>query len=122
MALHYLDFDYSEDADGTGTFDAIASVAQAQAHALKAEVAAVLGWAHGLWPGGCAPLDEGGTWHYDLQGAQEVSTPLQLDFDPAEGQLHAAPGAAGPPRTSLHLAISGGPGFCEAFREAFSVQ
>lgn len=122
MDLAYLDFDYSEDADGTGTFDAIASVAAAQAPALQAEVAAVLGWAHGLWPDGCAPLDEGGAWHFDLQGAQEVSTPLQLEFDPAEGQLHANPGVPAPPRTTLHLAITGGPDFCEAFREAFSLR
>jgi hypothetical protein len=26
MALHYLDFDYSEDDDGNGTWDAMASV------------------------------------------------------------------------------------------------
>ena len=35
MDLNYLDFDYSEDADGVGTFDAMASVAPAQIAALR---------------------------------------------------------------------------------------
>ena len=39
MNLQYLDFDYSEDADGTGTFDAMASVSPAQTPALQAPAA-----------------------------------------------------------------------------------
>ena len=46
MTLNYLDFDYSEDADGTGTFDAMASVLPAQLPALHAEITQVLAWAH----------------------------------------------------------------------------
>ena len=42
MNLNYLDFDYSEDADGTGTFDAMASVSPAQVPALHAEISAML--------------------------------------------------------------------------------
>ena len=87
MDLNYLDFDYSEDADGVGTFDAMASVAPAQIAALHAEISAVLTWAHQHWPDACAPLEEGGAWHYDLQGVQEISTPLLLDFDETSGQL-----------------------------------
>ena len=81
MDLNYLDFDYSEDADGVGTFDAMASVAPAQIAALHAEISAVLTWAHQHWPDACAPLEEGGAWHYDLHGVQEIITPLLLDFD-----------------------------------------
>ena len=95
MDLNYLDFDYSEDADGVGTFDAMASVAPAQIAALHAEISAVLTWAHQHWPDACAPLEEGGAWHYDLQGVQEISTPLLLDFDETSGQLCTAAGVHG---------------------------
>lgn len=121
MTLNYLDFDYSEDADGTGTFDAMASVAPAQVPALQAEITAVLNWAHRHWPHSCGPLDEGGTWLYDVQGAQEVSTPLGLEFDAASGDLRTLLGTAAPPRTTLTFTISGGPEFCGAFRDAFEV-
>ncbi|MFY3383682.1 hypothetical protein [Paracidovorax sp. MALMAid1276] len=119
--LQYLDFDYSEDADGIGTLDAMASVAPAQLGALHGEIRAVLAWAHAQWPGGCGPLDEGGLWHYDLQGAQEVSTPLALQFDEVTGHLQATPGTPAPPRTQITLTLSGGPEFCNALREAFGV-
>nr|WP_246254502.1 hypothetical protein [Comamonas jiangduensis] len=38
MGLDYLDFEYSEDEDGNGTWDAMASVADKRWHALLAEV------------------------------------------------------------------------------------
>ena len=38
MTLDYLDFDYSEDEGGNGTWDAMASVAQDRWGALRAEV------------------------------------------------------------------------------------
>ena len=60
MPLNYLDFEYSEDADGNGTLDAMASVLPAQLPALQSEIAAVLAWAHAHWPGACAPLEDGG--------------------------------------------------------------
>lgn len=42
MALDYLDFDYSEDEDGNGTWDAMASVADSRWAALLEEVRQVL--------------------------------------------------------------------------------
>ena len=122
MDLNYLDFDYSEDADGVGTFDAMASVAPAQIAALHAEISAVLTWAHQHWPDACAPLEEGGAWHYDLQGVQEISTPLLLDFDETSGQLRTAAGNPAAPRTTITLTISGGADFCAALREAFGLE
>lgn len=121
MPLTYLDFDYSEDSEGDGTFDAIASVPHAQAAGLMGEIARVLGWAHGLWPDGCAPLDEGGIWHYDLQGVQEVHSPLAFEFNAAGGELNATLCAATPPRTTVHFTVSGRPDFCAEFRAAFAV-
>lgn len=121
MPLNYLDFDYSEDADGTGTFDAMASVPTVQVPALYAEVAQVLAWAHQHWPDACGPLEEGGTWQYDLQGVQEVTTPLELAFDEASGQISAIAGHPAPPRTTVTLTISGGADFCAVLREAFGL-
>ena len=119
MTLNYLDFDYSEDADGTGTFDAMASVLPAQLPALHAEITQVLAWAHQHWPDACGPLEDGGLWQYDLHGVQEVSTPLSLDFDPAVGALRSTAGPAAVLRTTLTLSISGGEDFCAALRELF---
>ena len=122
MNLNYLDFDYSEDADGVGTFDAMASVQPAQIPALHAEISAVLVWAHQHWPDACGPSEDGGIWHYDLQGVQEVSTPLVLTFDDTAGQLRAAPANPAPSRTTITLTISGKADFCGALRDAFAIE
>ena len=66
MTLHYLEFDYSEDADGHGSFDAMASVMPAQLAALQAEVISVLAWAHREFEGRRGPLDEGAEWDLSL--------------------------------------------------------
>jgi len=122
MNLNYLDFDYSEDADGVGTFDAMASVSPAQIPALHAEIGALLAWAHQHWPDACGALEDGGEWHYDLQGVQEVSTPLVLTFDDTAGQLRAEAGRPTPPRTTITLTVSGNAAFCAALREAFEIE
>jgi hypothetical protein len=121
MTLNYLDFDYSEDAQGHGSFDAMASAAAAQLPALQAEVLHVLDWAHRDFAGTRAPLDEGGDWDYELQGVQEVATTLDLRYDPQAGQLQVQPGATGAPRVTLSLTVSGTPEFCAAFRQAFGL-
>lgn len=119
MTLNYLDFDYSEDAHGNGTFDAMASVLPIQLPALHAELVRVLAWAHAQFPDSCGPTEEGGLWQYDLQGVQEVQSPLALDFDAATGHLATRPGTPAPPRTTLTLSVSGSAEFCAALREAF---
>ena len=122
MLLRYLDFDFSEDTEGTGTFDAMASVAPAQVAALQAEISAVLAWAHQHWPDACGPAEHSGAWLYDLRGVQEVSTPLVLEFDETAGQLHTMAGSPAPPRTTITLTISGSADFCATLREAFDVE
>lgn len=121
MPLHYLDFDYSEDYGGSGTFDAMAAANPAQLPAVHAEVAQVLGWAHAHFPDTFGPAEEGGEWDYDLWAVQEVSTPLALEFDSATGRIAAHPGAPGAPRTTVTLSISGSSAFCAALREAFEL-
>ena len=121
MTLDYLDFDVSEDADGHGSFDAMASAAPAQLAALQAEVLRVLDWAHRDFSGQRGPLDDGGDWDYELQGVQEIATPLEVRYDPAAVRLQLEPGATGAPRVTLSLTLSGTPQFCAAFRDAFGI-
>ena len=97
-SLHYLDFDYSEDDAGHGTWDAMASVWPAQREALLDEVAWLLDWAHREFPGGHGPLDEGGEWDHDLQVLDEAgryTLTLTLCGTPAFGAAwHGQFGAA----------------------------
>ena len=118
--LDYLDFDFSGDADGHGSFDAMASVAPGQLAALEAEVLQVLEWA-GRSFGAAAPLDDGGEWDYALHGVREVATPLAVRWLPGATRLQMEPGAADPPRVTLTLTLSGSESFCDAFRSAFAL-
>jgi len=119
MALHYLEFDSSEDAQGHGTFDAMASAAPAQLPALQAEILAVLDWALQAF-GEPAPLDEQGQWDYELQGVEETATALDVLWDAGRLQLKA--GATAAPRTTLSLTLVGTPQFCDALRQAFGLR
>jgi hypothetical protein len=67
MTLHYLIFDASDDGEGAGTWEAMASVRSAERPAVKAELQAVLEAAERDSPGPRAPLDEGGAWDADQQ-------------------------------------------------------
>jgi hypothetical protein len=119
-ALDWLDFDYSEDAEGHGSFDAMASAPEAQQHGLQAEVVRVLAWAHEAF-GPPQALDEGGEWDLELQGVRELATPLDVRWTPGAATLELRAGAAGAPRVTLSLTLSGTPAFCDAFRQAFAV-
>lgn len=121
MTLNYLDFDFSEDAQGQGSFDAMASATPAQLPALQAEVLRVLDWAHRDFGGVRGPLDEGGDWDCELQGVQETATTLDLQYDAQARRLLLQPGATGAPRVTLSLTLSGTPAFCAAFREKFGL-
>ncbi|MFC5500273.1 hypothetical protein ACFPOE_22210 [Caenimonas terrae] len=121
MKLNFLEFDSSEDAQGHGSFDAMASAAPAQLAALREEVQRVLGWAHRQFPGRRGALDEGGDWDYELQGVQEVATTLAADYDPDAGHLRLEPSATGAPRITLSLTLTGTPQFCDALRAEFGL-
>lgn len=62
MNLQYLMFDASDDGEGTGTWDAMASVRAADLPAVMLELQSVLAWAKTHSPGPRGPLDEGGVW------------------------------------------------------------
>ncbi|MCG2591526.1 hypothetical protein LZ009_01860 [Ramlibacter sp. XY19] len=118
MTLAWLEFDYSEDAEGNGSFDAMAAASPAQLQDLQGEIAQVLDWAHAHF-GEPMPPDEGGEWHYELQGVQEVATPLRVAH--SRGRLQVEAGAAGTPRVTLSLTVGGTPGFCAALRQEFGL-
>ncbi len=101
MSLHFLDFDYSEDTEGIGVFDAMATVRTQQLEALQAEVGTVLGWANDAFAGRRGPVEDAGEWDYDLQETQEDGP--------------------GEPWHTVTLSISGTEAFCAAFREAFDL-
>jgi hypothetical protein len=67
MGLQYLIFDASDDGEGTGTWDAMASVRVEHLPAVMQEVQTVLAWAEAHSPGPRGPLDEGGVWDADQQ-------------------------------------------------------
>jgi hypothetical protein len=121
MELRYLDFDYSEDAEGNGVFDAMASVSPSQREGVLAEVVAVLAWAHATFPDACAPAEDGGLWHYELRGVQEVSTPEAMDFDEHTGRLNVHAGTPGPARHTVVLSLAGSADFCEGLRSQFAI-
>ena len=119
--LNFLDFDFSEGADGTGTFDAMAAVSPQQLPALLAEVATVLDWATAHFPEARAPLDEGGEWDFQLLSQQEWTADEGLDYDLSTRTFSRSPGAAGAPRHQLTLSVSGRVQFCEAFSGQFNM-
>ena len=67
MALSYLIFDTGDDGEGTGTWEAMASVRGGDLAAVLAEVQAVMAQAGADSPGPQGPLDEGATWDAEQQ-------------------------------------------------------
>lgn len=97
--LHHLTVDLSEDTDGVGTVEVMASTDPSQADAVDAEVQLVLGWAWRRFPDSHGPLDEGHDWDHDLQVATETT--------------------AGRAWRTVTLTLSGSPAFITAFAEQF---
>jgi hypothetical protein len=129
VALHFLDFDISDNADGHVLLEAMASVAPPRLADLHAEVAHVLRWAHAQFPGQCGPLDDGGEWDVDLHSQREWVQPDRLRFDPLHGRLlvdvldpvDAADTRAVVARHTLTVALTGTAAFGDAFRAAFDL-
>ena len=65
MVLQYLIFDASDDGEGNGSWEAMASVRAPQLSAVRAEVQRVLLGAEVNNPGPRGPLDSGGVWDAD---------------------------------------------------------
>lgn len=121
MSLRYLNFDYAEGTDGTGSFEAAASTWPDQVQAVHAEIVQVLAWAYAEFPNQRGPLDEGFDWDYDVHGMQEMTAPEVLHYDELTRQLSVEAGPASKPRHTLTLSLSGTPAFCEAFIQQFGL-
>lgn len=118
MALDYLDFDYSEDDEGTGTWDALASVTAQRLPALVAEVEQLLRWAHQAFAGRRGPVEEGGDWDYDLHAQLENGQPLAIGFDERSGLQLTAPAGQ---RITLGLTLSASAAFSDALRASYAL-
>jgi hypothetical protein len=65
--MHYLTFDFSEDADGLTTIEALASTTAADHAAVMEEVRQIMGWAWRRFPHTHGSTDDGAEWDDDLQ-------------------------------------------------------
>ena len=119
MTLHFLDFDYSEDEDGTATWDAVASEPTDRLPELLAEITALLDWAHTEFGALRGPVETGGLWDYDLQCERDGLPLLALGFDIHERQIHPRPQSQPQAWVTLTLSLSGGPAFAAAFVDRF---
>ena len=120
QVLDYLIFDYSEDEDGNGTWDAMASAPAARRDALFAEVQAVLRWAHRTFPQRCGALEEGNDWDVDLSAQDDSGAPIAARFDEATKSLQMAEAASG--HTTITLTLTGNVAFADALREQFDLE
>ncbi len=122
MALNYLDFEYSEDEDSNGTWDAMASVADHRWGALLAEVRDVLRWASQEFPGHRGPLDDGGDWDYDLSAQDdENGRALNIRWSASTAAIDAETPQPGS-YTTLTLTLTGNTAFGDALRQKFELK
>lgn len=71
MTLQYLIFDASDDGEGLGSWEAMASVHARDVPRVLAEIDALVAAAEADRPGPCGPLDGGGAWDIDVQQSTE---------------------------------------------------
>jgi hypothetical protein len=117
--LHYLDFDFSEDTDGHGVFDAMASVGPPLWPNLQEETARLLDWALDRFPNGPGPLEDGNDWQFELAASREWSADEGLSYNTSSRRFSSQPSEARAVRHTLALTLSGSAAFCEALRAAF---
>lgn len=116
MALHFLDFDYSEDEGGIATWDAMASATAPRLPALLDEVASILAWAQAAF-GEPAPHEEGGLWQYDLQCERDGQSLAGLAFDMQAARVALPAGLRPGERVTVNLSLSAQGALAEAFAD-----
>jgi hypothetical protein len=117
MDLQYLDFDFSDEDSGAGSFDAMAAVRPDRMPALLREIGSVLRWAHRAF-GAAGAVQEEGEWDFDLQAVADPNRPLAIAYAESSGEVTVA--GAGGALTTVTLTLTGSPAFCDAFRQAFA--
>ena len=121
MALDYFEFDYSENASGGGSWDAMASVAPARLPAALHEAEAILQWCCAEF-GSPDPTDsELAHWSFDLQLSQGDTDDLQARFNLESAAIAARAAQAGGARCTLTLTLSGSAAFSQALAEHFKL-
>jgi hypothetical protein len=118
MELHYLDFDFSDEDSGAGSFDAMAAVRPDRMPALLGEIGSVLRWAHRAF-GAAGAVQEEGEWDYDLQAVADPNRPLSIAYADSSGQVTVV--GAGGALTTVTLTLTGSPAFCDALRQRFGL-
>lgn len=81
MQLQFLIFDASDDGEGQGTWEAMASARAGDLSTVEAEIQAVMQWALAHEPGPRGALEEGGIWDADQHTTQDgdwITTTLTL--------------------------------------------
>lgn len=121
MSLHFLDFDYSEDEEGTATWDAVANVPAERLSDLLLEITTLLAWAEAEFGQLRGPVESGGLWNYDLQCERHGHALQTVHYAPDARQLQPSPTALSGERVTLCLSLSGGPVFADAARARFSL-
>lgn len=102
MQLDYLDFDFSDEEDGRGSFDAMASVTAERLPAVRAEIDAVLTWAGEAFGPNAENGENGDDGEWDFEANETVEAGAQ-------------------PRTTVTFTLGGSPAFCDAFRDKFEI-
>jgi hypothetical protein len=122
MQLHYLDFDFSDEDSGRGSFDAVAAVAAGRVPAVLEEINLVLAWACRVFgpvatPDNSGASDDSDEWNYQVQAfAAGHVLDMCRDGSGRVGIRSAVPHDA---LTELTFTLSGSSAFCEAFRQEF---
>lgn len=103
MTLHYLIFDASDDSEGTGSWEAMASAPDGDPRLdrIRQEAQAVVDWMAQRAPGPRGPQDEGGDWDADIGTASDggwttVTLTLTGPWAWGETGLAACEGQGGP--------------------------
>jgi hypothetical protein len=130
--LHFLDFDFQwldEPADAA-SFDAMAVVSAVRLRELTEEIESVLAWAHATFPGTCAPLEEGGSWHCDIGWIMTDHATGSAAFDIANSKLLDESSGIGlkdlaaafkAVEVEIFITLVGGSAFTAALRERFNI-
>lgn len=113
MNLYFLEFDTSDDGEGTHGWEALASVTNERLPELLREIEGLLAWADAHFARGA--IEDGGDWDYDLQCERQGAPLISLSLDPGCTTLRPQLTLAAGERVTLALAIAGSDAFARAF-------
>jgi len=119
MELQYLDFEFSDEESGRGSFDAMATVAAVRVPAVLGEIDLVLAWADRVFGPAAAveDQDDADEWNYEVQAFAGGDA---LDIGRGDsGGVRMRSAVADDAIIELTFTLSGSSAFCDAFRQEF---